>query len=161
MLDIRDIYCYTIYTVPKHRQTNGGKRMVSIVIVLTLFPGSVVKDKPSLQLIAAIGQVESEDGGNTVGGKLSGHGYMQIRQICLDDVNSHEETRYKMRDMSDRNLSVFVFQCYMKMYANKKRLGRKPTDRDRARIWNGGPNGWKERKTLAYWARVKRHMSPA
>ena len=32
-------------------------------------------------------------------------------------------------------------------------------DQDRARTWHGGPDGWKRRKTVAYWKRVRARMS--
>ena len=31
-------------------------------------------------------------------------------------------------------------------------------DEDRARIWNGGPNGYKRASTLNYWAQVQQHL---
>ena len=32
------------------------------------------------------------------------------------------------------------------------------TDEDRARIWNGGPNGYKKQATVKYWKKVKEHL---
>ena len=43
-------------------------------------------------------------------------------------------------------------------YANEKRLGRKVTNEDRARIHNGGPNGYKKKATVGYWSDVKGKM---
>jgi hypothetical protein len=47
----------------------------------------------------------------------------------------------------------------MARYATSKRLGRPVTDQDRARIWNGGPNGYKKKATLGYWAKVRKELN--
>jgi hypothetical protein len=42
------------------------------------------------------------------------------------------------------------------MYAAPKWLGKEPTLEDKARIWNGGPGGWKKSATIVYWAKVQK-----
>ena len=49
----------------------------------------------------------------------------------------------------------------MGIYATEKRLGRPVTDQDRARIHNGGPNGWKSPATIGYWSKVKKFLPAA
>ena len=49
-------------------------------------------------------------------------------------------------------------QAYMKRYATEARLGHAPTDEDMARIHNGGPNGYKNPATVAYWQRVQKYL---
>ena len=56
--------------------------------------------------------------------------------------------------MTNRVLASEVAQAYLGHYATKARIGRPVTDQDRARIWNGGPDGWRRRRTAAYWNRV-------
>ena len=51
-----------------------------------------------------------------------------------------------------------VMQSYMDRYATARRLGHEPTDQDIARIYNGGPNGYRRRNTLAYWVKVQQHL---
>ena len=106
-------------------------------------------------LIACL--IHNESGGldTAIGDKglaNAAYGPLQIRQPCLDDVNKWNGTRYTAAQMlGNRDLSVWVFNAYMRIYATQKRLGRPVTDQDRARIWNGGPNGYKVAATLAYW----------
>nr|AHJ11174.1 i-type lysozyme [Branchiostoma japonicum] len=45
---------------------------------------------------------------------------------------------------------------YMERYAVSSRLGHSPTCEDFSRIHNGGPNGFKNPATLAYWERAKK-----
>jgi hypothetical protein len=52
--------------------------------------------------------------------------------------------------------SEAAVQGYMERYAVTSRLGHNPTCEDFARIHNGGPNGFKNPNTIAYWGRVKK-----
>lgn len=114
---------------------------------------------PSATLIEALIQVESGGDDSAVGDKNlknKAYGCLQIRKPCVDDVNKAYGTNYSAEDCrNNRELSIKIFELYMKLYATKKRLGREPTDEDRARIWNGGPNGWKKSSTEKYWTKVK------
>lgn len=52
-----------------------------------------------------------------------------------------------------------VLESYLDRYCIERRLGHMPTDQDRARIWNGGPNGYKKKSTLLYWSKVQRLLN--
>jgi hypothetical protein len=45
---------------------------------------------------------------------------------------------------------------YLTHYGTEKRLGRKPTAEDLARIWNKGPNGYKKDSAKKYWVKVEK-----
>ena len=51
-----------------------------------------------------------------------------------------------------------IVKRYLAIYATQDRLGRPPTDEDRARIWNGGPNGYKKKATESYWDKIVEAM---
>ena len=51
-----------------------------------------------------------------------------------------------------------VIQAYMSRYATEERIGRPIINEDIARIHNGGPNGWKNENTIAYWRNVARAL---
>lgn len=88
------------------------------------------------------------------------YGCMQIRQPVCDDVNAAYGTRLTAVQMlGRRSLSKAFFWLYMSLYCTSANLGRLPTDQDRARIWNGGPNGYKNPATYGYWNRVQAAMS--
>ncbi len=126
-------------------------------------PATASGETPRKALVAALIQVESSGNDQAIGDKQladKAYGCLQIRQPVCDDVNHRYGTNYRAKDMlGDRSLSVRVCYLYMAIYATKDRLGREPTDRDMARIWNGGPNGWKAKKTVAYWAKVRQYLS--
>ena len=82
-------------------------------------------------------------------------GPLQIHRACWIDANIGGT----YAQCAGLAYSKRVFAAYMARYATSKRLGRPVTDEDRARIWNGGPNGYKKKATVAYWNKVKEQMN--
>jgi hypothetical protein len=111
------------------------------------------------RLVDALIQVESGGDDFAEGDKhLADHafGCLQIRSPVCIDVNQRFGTNIKPEDMlGNRALSIDTFAKYMQIYATAGRLGRPVTDEDRARIWNGGPNGYQNNSTLGYWDKVQ------
>lgn len=109
----------------------------------------------SMKLIDALIRVESGGNDEAEGDKhLTHHAYgcLQIRQPAMTDTfpgRRAEECK------GNRNLSIEVFNKYMERYATDALIGRPVTDEDRARIWNGGPNGYRSLATVGYWSKVK------
>ena len=83
-------------------------------------------------------------------------GPLQVHAEAVQDVNRRFGTRYTLRDMMDRTKAAAVLDRYLWIYAQPSRLSRAVTDVDRARIWNGGPEGWRKKATLAYAAKFRR-----
>jgi len=99
-------------------------------------------------LIPRIRMVESSGDPNAFNKKENAVGHLQIRPGVVADVNEWNRrrgipTRYTHQDARDPEKAMEMFHAYMARYANEQRLGRKPTNRDAARIWNGGPMGYK------------------
>lgn len=113
-----------------------------------------------MTLVEALIQVESGGNDNAVGDKHltdKAYGCLQIRKPCVSDVNKIFGTNYLAEQMiGNRQLSLWVFSKYMELYANVRKLGRPVTDEDRARIWNGGPTGYKRDSTIPYWEKVEK-----
>ena len=84
-------------------------------------------------------------------------GRLQIRQSVVDDVNRiyFNRKKYTLNDMRNPKISGEVCFYYLNYYCNPKKLGREPTFEDLARVWNGGPKGYKKSSTLKYWSRAK------
>lgn len=125
-------------------------------MVTPVFASGQIAGVTGDRLITAL--IVAESGGDdspTPGDQDKKHwayGCLQIRQPCVDDVNRVYGTKYKSKDChGNRELSVWICQKYLEIYATEKLIGRKPTDEDRARIWNGGPTGYKKSSTKAYW----------
>ena len=83
-------------------------------------------------------------------------GPLQVHAEAVADVNRRFGTRYRLNEMMDRRKAAAVLNGYLWIYATPARLGRAVTDMDRARIWNGGPSGWRKTATLAYAAKFRR-----
>lgn len=131
-----------------------------------LFDTGKLKHLLSDKELRALELVESEGVNGKIGDKHLGEdpnlwawGILQIRKCYVDDVNALCGTNIYASDcLWDVELSRMVTQAYMNRY------GRKRSFEDRARIHNGGPNGWDARythvyaKTNHYWGKVKRKL---
>ncbi len=89
-------------------------------------------------------------------------GIAQIRKVCVDDVNrilklKKVKERYTYNDRLSVVKSREMFYIYIGHYAKYyyKTQGKQATYEVKARIWNGGPSGWKKSATVHYWDRVK------
>lgn len=139
------------------------KYLLFLVIFLFSFGNSVCYASSPSKLICALIQVESSGNDYEIGDKKlkdKAYGCLQIREKCVADVNKAFGTSYRPEDcLGNRELSVWICEKYIGLYATEKRLGRNPTDKDRARIWNGGPDGWKKKSTKKYWEKVKKELA--
>ena len=63
------------------------------------------------------------------------------------------------KELNDVDYADRIVRAYMKRYATERRLGRKVTQEDIARIHNGGPNGYKKESTEKYWSKVKKILN--
>jgi len=102
-------------------------------------------------LIAALIIVESDGNPNAVGDKGQAIGILQIHPICVQDVNRIlGEEKYTLIDRLDPIKSVEICIVYLNYYGKDKSVEQL------ARIWNGGPKGFKRKSTLPYWDKVKK-----
>lgn len=105
--------------------------------------------------IAALIAVESGGCDQALGDGGDAVGCLQIHRCVVDDINRIYNIPFEHHDMRDRKLSIVVCRLYLSHYATKERLGREPTVRDFARIWNGGPQGHLKESTTGYADRVE------
>ena len=110
-------------------------------------------------LIAALIMVESGGRAHPPRGRDGEVGPLQIRAVVVDDLRrlGHQFT---YEDRHDRAKSEEMCRLYLGHYATAERLGREPTLEDMARIWNGGPRGYRKVSTKAYWRKVRVRLPP-
>jgi hypothetical protein len=111
------------------------------------------------ELLAALIAIES-GGDDQARGRRGELGALQVRPCVVTDVNRIAGTSYRWAEMTNRWAALGVFRIYTGHYCSTERLGREATNQDVARVWHGGPDGWKRRRTLAYWRRVQSKISP-
>lgn len=128
-----------------------------ITALLTLASFATASEVPE-RLIDALAVVESNNNPSAVGDSGKAYGVLQIWEVVIVDVNARFGTKYRHKDAFDPVIARDICRKYLSIYATEKRLGRKPTLEDYARIWNGGPNGHKKSKTDKYWAKVERAL---
>jgi len=87
-------------------------------------------------------------------------GLYQITGIFVRDVNRIlGYDKYKYIDRLDRQKSQAMILIFLEHYATPERLGRPATLEDKARMIKGGPNGYKDYSTLAYWSKVDEELT--
>lgn len=105
---------------------------------------------------AAIVEVESEGEIDAVGDAGRALGVAQIHKVAVEDVNrilGYNRFVYADRLNPDKSREMFVI--YTNYYGPQ---GNATSFQDRARIWNGGPNGHNLQATIPYWNRVEKHL---
>lgn len=106
-----------------------------------------------LILLIALHSVESSNGKTSLN-------RLQIREICLLDVNRIYGTDYTMYDVYDKTKSEEIALLYLTYWGKEytKQTGKNPSYEQYARIWNGGPDGWKNPKTVNYWHKIRKQV---
>tara|TARA_B110000483_G_C17880589_1_gene421553 strand:+ start:134 stop:646 length:513 start_codon:yes stop_codon:yes gene_type:complete len=112
-------------------------------------------------LIEALIQVESMGNDSAVGDTHLPEpsiGVLQLRPIMVREVNrilkkQKSKKRFKLKDRFSREKSIEMFMVW-KNYHHPK--GGFETI---ARNWNGGPRGYKNKRTEHYWAKVQLELN--
>ena len=108
-------------------------------------------------VVRAISRIESNDNPRAVGDAGRALGAFQIHSEVVSDYNRWTGSKLKHSDMFDPNVAAQVCAKYLSVYgrAYERQTGLKPTPAILARIWNGGPSGWKKPATDGYAAKFK------
>lgn len=108
-------------------------------------------------LILAI--VESGDK-PVVGDNGRAIGPLQIHIGVVQDVNRISGSDYTGQDRWSKISSITIASAYLRYWGQHYRqiTGKRPTWEIYARIWNGGPNGWRKPLTDKYWQKVQHQI---
>lgn len=112
----------------------------------------------SALLLAALIAVESAGNPHAVGDGGHAVGVLQIHPAVVQDVNRIASAGFTLADRRNPAKAQEIARIYLSHYVTPQRLGRAPTAEDYARCWNGGPDGWRKRATVPYWAKVRAQM---
>jgi hypothetical protein len=106
-------------------------------------------------LISALIIVESSGNDQAIGDNGRALGPLQIHRGVVLDVNRITGSNYRHSEMTNRVAARAVCEAYLKHYVTEKRIGRKPTVADFAKVWNSGPEGFKKTCSDKYAAKVQ------
>jgi len=130
--------------------------------IVLLEPKPIQKIEPKIEeLIVAMIQVESRGLDSAIGDTHLGEpsvGVLQLRPIMVREVNrilkkQKSEKRYKLKDRFSREKSIEMFMVWKNYYHPENEF------ETIARNWNGGPKGYKNKKTENYWAKVQLELN--
>lgn len=147
-----------VFMLTSLKEAKGTPTEVKEVVVVVV---KEVDTVPSIDsLVEALIFVESRGKEDAIGDTHLGApsiGVLQIRPIMVREVNrilkkKGAKMRFKLQDRFDRDKSIWMFMIW-KDYHH-------PTDgfEKIARNWNGGPNGYRFKRTEPYWAKVKKEL---
>lgn len=141
---------------------NASRERKKIIAVTKIEPKAIEQISVKNNLIPAMIQVESLGNDSAIGDKhLVGNeavGALQIRPIMLREVNrilkiQKSNKRYSKKDRYDREKSIEMFMVW-KNYHHPD--GGFETI---ARNWNGGPRGYKNKRTEHYWIKIQNELN--
>jgi hypothetical protein len=112
----------------------------------------VYRDTCDSEFIRKIGQLESGNIDSVSGENGRGKGRYGIYNICVKGSGMADLLGYSHGDMYNPEKSKHVFWSAMGIFCHTfaQRHGRYPTYEELARMWAGGPAGYKNNKTLRY-----------
>jgi hypothetical protein len=110
----------------------------------------------AVALVVNVERVESNGNYHKIGDEGKAFGGLQIHKICVDDTNRIYGTKYKHNDAFDKKKAHDIFDKYVAHYAKQyeRETGKPATNFIKARIWNGGPFGYTNKKTIKYARKV-------
>ena len=103
-------------------------------------------------LLDAIIEVESRGNPQALG-RANDRGILQITPILVQEVNRLSDIKYTHDDAWDEEKSKEMFYVIARHYCPDHDFEKM------ARIWNGGPQGYRKSCTQSYWMKVQREMS--
>lgn len=107
-------------------------------------------------LITALIAVESGGRDDAIGDSGHAFGCLQIHSRVVTDVNRISGLQMRHEDVFNRAVAIETAKIYLSYYATKS--GQKITPELLARIWNGGPDGWRKPSTKRYWRKVQHYI---
>ena len=128
-------------------------QMILAAGVMALLTQPVNTTRVRDDLLCAIIQVESKWAPNAVGDRGRAVGLLQIHRVMVDDCNRIcDEMRFRYHDRQDPQKSIEMYYIFMDHYCKGM------TDEQKARCWNGGPEGWQKESTKEYWRKVSHQL---
>ena len=98
------------------------------------------------------------DNGTSIGPYQISEAYYNDAVEQTPSLQDNGQTYQNVMGPGSCAYSERVIQAYMDRYATVARLGHTATDKDIARIHNGGPNGFRRSSTLKYWKKVQAYL---
>jgi hypothetical protein len=145
----------------KKKGTKMKKIIILLVLAVTYTVNATSENVSDEKFIQAI--LLTEDWRGKIG-KYGEKGPYQILPNVIKDIETYDGIRYSMKDCLDIDISKEIFARYINIWVRRTNAPR--TYETYAKIWNGGPWGWKSSKKTKkaninlnrYWRKVKSHM---
>jgi len=161
---MKTIYIWSlIVAIPLFGSMADYQKMKKINL---LYTSEVVQDTNFVNiqdssLVYSLIHVESAGNDSCIGDRhlvIPSIGCLQIRPIMVREVNRilkvlGNTTRFKNKDRWSRKKSIQMFYIWKNFHHKES------TNEKIARNWNGGPRGYKRKRTLQYWEKVQKKLN--
>jgi hypothetical protein len=113
------------------------------------------------KLIPALIIIESNGDDGAIGDNGKAFGCLQIWECVIRDVNFTYDTTYKHKEAFYRYNACEISTLYLTRWGKhfQKTYEQLPSTEQLARIWNGGPFGYKKNATIKYWNKVQQQLT--
>lgn len=142
---------------------NNKPNIIGIILLVIFLLATIIcnaKEFTKGDIYHAIAVVESGLDTMAIGDGGDAVGMYQIHKIYVDDVNRIANTSYTYNDRFNKEKSLEMVKIYLNHYSKvyKNKTGKEATNEVKARIHNGGPDGWSKKSTERYWKKVKKYL---
>lgn len=140
--------------------SGNGVIYLSPIVITGKTPKNTKKQLINSAFLNALIATEGAKTNKTVGDSGDAKGILQIHECVIEDVNNFYGFHYVHNDAFNPVLAIRICTYYLRYWGRVylKKTEKEPTQEVLARIWNGGPNGYKKSSTDKYWAKVKKHL---
>ena len=120
----------------------------------------LISNAVSIKLIEALEQVESNGDVLAIGDYGKAYGCLQIWNVVIKDVNRISKSNFKHKDAFNRDKAFKIAEIYLNYWGKvyERKTGKKVTNEVYARLFNGGPSGYKKKSTIKYWKKVRSNL---
>jgi hypothetical protein len=153
----------------KHRNRAVRLLGIGLLTVLAISTARGLQTPPAGELdnrlwtaIVAVESGGDPAASNPASGAL---GVAQICETCVDDCNriarrQKLDVQFTLADRRSPDRARQMWDLYLTYYGRQyeQATGQPATNEVYARIWNGGPSGWRKESTTEYWTRVREIM---
>lgn len=108
-------------------------------------------------LLSVIAEIETGGKPRVIGDQGAAYGLYQIHKEVVEDVNRVFHQHYTHEDCFNPSIAKRIATMYLQYWGAiyQQKTHQPVTYEVLARIWNGGPQGWKHESTANYWLRAK------
>jgi hypothetical protein len=137
---------------------NKTKLFTFLFLLIPLLTNAGEVIKVNQKFLNALGKVESNNNDLAIGDNGKAISRFQIWRVCYQDAREYNKTiNFSYESLTNKVNAEIIVNSYLSRYCKES---IKNNDFEKmARIWNGGPSGYKKQSTIKYWDKIKNNLT--